>query len=76
MTLMNPQVPAIEINRLVRRFGRTDAVEGLNLRVQPGWCYGFFGRNGAGKTTTIKCLLNLIRPPAQPNAASTSCGRS
>ena len=30
--------------------------------MQPGRCYGFFGRNGAGKTTTIKCLLNLLRP--------------
>jgi ABC-type multidrug transport system ATPase subunit len=30
--------------------------------VEPGRCYGFFGRNGAGKTTTIKCLLNLLRP--------------
>ncbi len=39
-----------------------DAVHGLNLRVMPGRCYGFFGRNGAGKTTTIKCLLNLLRP--------------
>src|SRR3982751_3320597 len=54
--------PAIEINNLVRRYGRTDAVDGLSLRVQPGRCYGFFGRNGAGKTTTIKCLLNLLRP--------------
>ena len=54
--------PAIQIDRLVRRYGRTDAVNGLNLRVQPGRCYGFFGRNGAGKTTTIKCLLNLLRP--------------
>ncbi len=54
----------IDIRGLVRRFGRTDAVQGLNLRVRPGRCYGFFGRNGAGKTTTIKCLLNLIRPTA------------
>ena len=54
--------PAIEINQLVRRYGRTDAVNGLDLRVEPGRCYGFFGRNGAGKTTTIKCLLNLLRP--------------
>jgi ABC-2 type transport system ATP-binding protein len=54
--------PAIAIRGLVRRYGRTDAVNGLNLRVQPGRCYGFFGRNGAGKTTTIKCLLNLLRP--------------
>ena len=45
---------AIEIDRLVRRYGRTDAVNGLSLTVRPGGCYGFFGRNGAGKTTTIK----------------------
>jgi len=54
--------PAIDITGLVRRFGRHDAVNGLSLRVQPGRCYGFFGRNGAGKTTTIKCLLNLLQP--------------
>ena len=59
---MNDHVPAIEVTNLVRRYGRTDAVDGLNLRVAPGRCYGFFGRNGAGKTTTIKCLLNLLRP--------------
>src|SRR5215468_8171207 len=52
----------IEVDRLVRRYGTTDAVTGLSLTVAPGRCYGFFGRNGAGKTTTIKCLLNLLRP--------------
>jgi ABC-type multidrug transport system ATPase subunit len=59
---MTTQNSVIEINRLVRRYGRTDAVNGLDLRVEAGRCYGFFGRNGAGKTTTIKCLLNLLRP--------------
>jgi ABC-2 type transport system ATP-binding protein len=59
---MTSDSPAIEIRNLVRRYGRTDAVNGLDLRVEPGRCYGFFGRNGAGKTTTIKCLLNLLRP--------------
>jgi ABC-2 type transport system ATP-binding protein len=59
---MKTNAPVIEINRLVRSYGHTDAVNGLNLRVMPGRCYGFFGRNGAGKTTTIKCLLNLLRP--------------
>ena len=59
---MNPDAPVIDIAALVRRYGRTDAVNGLDLRVQPGRCYGFFGRNGAGKTTTIKCVLNLLRP--------------
>ena len=59
---MHPDTPAIDIRGLVRRFKHTDAVHGLSLSVQPGRCYGFFGRNGAGKTTTIKCLLNLLRP--------------
>jgi len=59
---MHADSPVIAIDRLVRRYGRADAVNGLTLTVQPGRCYGFFGRNGAGKTTTIKCLLNLLRP--------------
>jgi ABC-2 type transport system ATP-binding protein len=59
---MNPESPVIEIQNLARRYGKLDAVNGLSLSVQPGRCYGFFGRNGAGKTTTIKCLLNLLRP--------------
>jgi ABC-2 type transport system ATP-binding protein len=54
--------PVIEIQNLSRRYGKLDAVDGLSLTVQPGRCYGFFGRNGAGKTTTMKCLLNLLRP--------------
>ena len=56
------ETPVIELTALSRRYGKLDAVDGLNLRVRPGRCYGFFGRNGAGKTTTIKCLLNLLRP--------------
>ena len=54
--------PVIEITGLTRRYGKIEAVHGLNLAVRAGCCYGFFGRNGAGKTTTIKCLLNLLRP--------------
>src|SRR3954451_5709362 len=64
MTPDTRDTAAIDINGLVRRYGATDAVHGLSLRVPPGRCYGFFGRNGAGKTTTIKCLLNLLRPTA------------
>jgi ABC-2 type transport system ATP-binding protein len=58
---MKSETPIIEIQNLVRRYGKHDAVNGLSLTVQAGKCYGFFGRNGAGKTTTIKCLLNLLR---------------
>ena len=61
---MSTEPSVIEINHLVRKYGHTEAVNGLSLRVQRGKCYGFFGRNGAGKTTTIKCLLNLLRPTA------------
>lgn len=61
---MKSNTPVIEINHLIRRYGRSEAVHGLSLQVMPGRCYGFFGRNGAGKTTTIKCLLNLLRPTA------------
>src|SRR5882757_2986978 len=59
---MNTEPPIIEIDNLTRRYGKTDAVNGLSLKVRAGKCHGFFGRNGAGKTTTIKCLLNLLRP--------------
>ncbi len=59
---MDDHASVIDVQRLVRRYGRTEAVNGLTLNVTAGRCYGFFGRNGAGKTTTIKCLLNLLRP--------------
>jgi ABC-2 type transport system ATP-binding protein len=59
---MNTSQPVIDVSNLHRRFGKLDAVNGLNLRVRQGRCFGFLGRNGAGKTTTIKCLLNLLRP--------------
>lgn len=59
---MNSSDPAINIRNLAYSYGEAEAVHDLSLRVQPGRCYGLFGRNGAGKTTTMKCLLNLLRP--------------
>jgi len=44
--------------------GRTLAVDGLELSVQPGEIFGLLGPNGAGKTTTLKMLLGLLRPDA------------
>jgi ABC-2 type transport system ATP-binding protein len=58
---MSTPAPAIEIQNLKYAYGRSEAVHDLSLRVEPGRCYGLFGRNGAGKTTTMKCLLNLLR---------------
>src|SRR5438445_1314360 len=59
---MSEPTSVIEIKGLTYAYGRAEAVHDLNLTVQPGRCYGLFGRNGAGKTTTMKCLLNLLRP--------------
>ena len=59
---MNPPTPVIQVENLAYAYGRAEAVHDLSLSVQPGRCYGLFGRNGAGKTTTMKCLLNLLRP--------------
>jgi ABC-2 type transport system ATP-binding protein len=42
--------------------GRTVAVDGLTLTVEPGEIFGLVGPNGAGKTTTLKVMLGLIRP--------------
>ncbi|MGZ4478258.1 MAG: ABC transporter ATP-binding protein [Nocardioidaceae bacterium] len=55
---------AIRTEGLVKRFGHTRALDGLDLRVATGQVYGFLGPNGAGKTTTIRLLLDLIRPTA------------
>src|SRR5216684_5867681 len=59
---MNSPTPVIQIENLTYAYGRAEAVHDFNLTVQPGRCYGLFGRNGAGKTTTMKCLLNLLHP--------------
>ena len=55
---------AVETSALSRRFGRQEAVCGIDLAVPEGAVYGFLGRNGAGKTTTIRMLLGLLRPSA------------
>jgi ABC-2 type transport system ATP-binding protein len=54
--------PAIELDGIVKTYGRTPALEGLDLRVGRGELVGLLGPNGAGKTTTIKLLLGLARP--------------
>jgi ABC-2 type transport system ATP-binding protein len=53
---------AIEASDLVKSFGGTRAVDGVNLSVRSGAVYGMLGPNGAGKTTTIRMLATLLRP--------------
>jgi ABC-2 type transport system ATP-binding protein len=54
-------VNAVEVHGLVKRFGRSTALDGLDLEVAEGEVHGFLGPNGAGKTTTIRVLLGLLK---------------
>jgi ABC-2 type transport system ATP-binding protein len=59
-----PSAPAISLSGLVKQFGRTRALDGLDLTVRSGEVHGFLGPNGAGKTTTVRVLLGLLRSDA------------
>jgi ABC-2 type transport system ATP-binding protein len=51
----------IDVQDLVKTFGRTRALDGLDLSVEEGEVHGFLGPNGAGKSTTIRVLLGMLR---------------
>ncbi|WP_432000727.1 ATP-binding cassette domain-containing protein [Streptomyces sioyaensis] len=61
MTTPISPAPAIQVDGLHKSFGRTHALDGLDLRVGAGEVHGFLGPNGAGKSTTIRVLLGLLR---------------
>ncbi|MDN6329650.1 MAG: ABC transporter ATP-binding protein [Dermabacteraceae bacterium] len=53
--------PVISAQGLIKTFGRTRALDGLDLEVAPGEVHGFLGPNGAGKSTTMRVLLGMLR---------------
>ena len=59
-----PFTEAVQTTGLVRHFGSTVAVDGLDLCVRRGEIYGFLGPNGAGKSTVVRILCTLLRPSA------------
>jgi ABC-2 type transport system ATP-binding protein len=60
-----PRENSIEAHALVREFKKGPrAVDGIDLRVEPGEIYGFLGPNGAGKSTTVHMLTTLLPPTA------------
>ncbi len=52
----------LQVNQLVKSFGRRRVVDGVSLRVNPGEIVGLLGPNGAGKTTTFRMICGLLRP--------------
>lgn len=64
---------AVELESVTHRYGKVQALDGLNLTVRQGEMFGFLGRNGAGKTTTLKLLMGLLRPDS---GSITVLGRS
>lgn len=58
------QPPALHVSGLVKQFGQTLAVAGIDLVVPSGSFYGLVGPNGAGKTTTLSMATGLLRPTA------------
>ncbi len=56
------QAPVLEVNNLVKSYGKTLAVAGISFKVDPNEIVGLVGPNGAGKTTTIDMILGVLEP--------------
>ena len=52
---------SLRIERLKKRFGDVQALDGVSFTVERGEVFGFLGANGAGKTTTMRIVLGLLR---------------
>src|SRR5262245_25652414 len=56
--------PAVSVEGIVKRFGETVALSGVDLEVAQGTVFGLLGPNGAGKTTLVRVLATLLAPDA------------
>ena len=52
----------VEIENVIKTFGKVKAVDSLFLQVPPGSIYRFIGPNGSGKTTTLRMIMNIFYP--------------
>ncbi len=69
---MNANANAIQTAGLRKSFGKTTALDGLDLAVRAGEVHAFLGPNGAGKTTTIRILLGLLRKDPGPASGTVT----
>src|SRR5919112_612127 len=58
----DPSSPPLRLRHLRKAYGDVVAVDGLDLEIRPGECFGLLGPNGAGKTTTIEICEGLTAP--------------
>ena len=61
----------LKIEKLTKKYGKTYALNGLDMEVKKGDIYGFVGPNGAGKTTTLRIISGLLKS----DGGWTACGR-
>ncbi len=61
---MEPRPPALVATALCKRYGDTQALAGVDVRVESGELFGLIGPNGAGKSTLVKIACGLVRPSA------------
>ena len=54
-------MPTLKIEKLTKKYGKTYALNGLDMEVKKGDIYGFVGPNGAGKTTTLRIISGLLK---------------
>ncbi|MCB0762889.1 MAG: ATP-binding cassette domain-containing protein, partial [Flavobacteriales bacterium] len=52
----------LQVDHLIKKYGRLTAVNGLNLEIQAGQVFGILGPNGSGKTTTLGMVLGVTQP--------------
>jgi ABC transporter DrrB family efflux protein len=64
MSSQSPPTPAVRVQDVVKRFGATVALAGVDLEIPGGTVFGLLGPNGAGKTTLVRILATLLRPDA------------
>ena len=55
------QLPVLEIKNLTKFYGKHQALDNVDLKVEKGEVYGFIGPNGAGKSTTLRILMGMLR---------------
>ncbi len=66
-------MPILKIEKLTKKYGKTYALNGLDMEVKKGDIYGFVGPNGAGKTTTLRIISGLLTGEASSLPESLYC---